>query len=289
MERLNVMEMFHGISFPGHLHTQDSLQLALKFPFQESDILIASYPKSGTTWMQELVSLVLNRGDPHLSHTVPNWARAPWLEQHYFPSLLKSPSVTPRVITTHLPFHLLAPALQGSKTKVVYVSRNPRDVAVSFFHFHKMAAFLPECGTFAEFLDQFLEGAVCYGSWFDHVKDWTRGADTQSNLLQITYEEMSRDLRGAIQKVSSFLRRPLAEDELSSCAKHCNFDSMKDNRMVNYSLIPAEIMDHNKGAFMRKGKIGDWKNTFTEEQDQLFDSVFRSKMKGCALEFVWGD
>lgn len=43
--------------------------------------------------------------------------------------------------------------------QVVYVSRNPRDVAVSFFHFHKMAAFLPECGTFAEFLDQFLEGA----------------------------------------------------------------------------------------------------------------------------------
>lgn len=73
---------------------------------------------SGTTWMQELVSLVLNRGDPHLSHTVPNWARAPWLEQHYFPSLLKSPSVTPRIITTHLPFHLLVPALQGSKTKV---------------------------------------------------------------------------------------------------------------------------------------------------------------------------
>lgn len=62
-----------------------------------------------------------------------------------------------------------------------------------------------------------------------------------------------QDLRGAIQKVSSFLRRPLAEDELSSCAKHCSFDSMKDNRMVNYTLIPAEIMDHNKGAFMRKG------------------------------------
>lgn len=47
MARLDVMETFHGISFPGHLHTQDSLQLALKFPFQGSDILIASYPKSG--------------------------------------------------------------------------------------------------------------------------------------------------------------------------------------------------------------------------------------------------
>uniref|UniRef100_A0A3Q3K7M7 Uncharacterized protein n=1 Tax=Monopterus albus TaxID=43700 RepID=A0A3Q3K7M7_MONAL len=39
--------MFHGISFPGHLHTQDSLQLALKFQFQDTDILITSYPKSG--------------------------------------------------------------------------------------------------------------------------------------------------------------------------------------------------------------------------------------------------
>uniref|UniRef100_A0A8C7XS93 Uncharacterized protein n=1 Tax=Oryzias sinensis TaxID=183150 RepID=A0A8C7XS93_9TELE len=37
---------FHGISFPGHLHTQDSLQHAMKFQFQDTDILIVSYPKS---------------------------------------------------------------------------------------------------------------------------------------------------------------------------------------------------------------------------------------------------
>lgn len=43
-------------------------------------------------------------------------------------------------------------------SQVLYVSRNPKDVAVSFFHFHKLAAFLPDFGTFAEFLDQFLEG-----------------------------------------------------------------------------------------------------------------------------------
>ena len=47
MARLDVTEIFHGISFPGHLLTQDSLELALKFPFQDTDILIVSYPKSG--------------------------------------------------------------------------------------------------------------------------------------------------------------------------------------------------------------------------------------------------
>lgn len=47
MARLDVTEIFHGISFPGHLHTQDSLQHALKFLFQDTDVLIVSYPKSG--------------------------------------------------------------------------------------------------------------------------------------------------------------------------------------------------------------------------------------------------
>lgn len=47
MARLDVTEVFHGISFPGHVHTQDSLEYALKFQFQDTDILIVSYPKSG--------------------------------------------------------------------------------------------------------------------------------------------------------------------------------------------------------------------------------------------------
>lgn len=45
--RLGVMETFHGIKFPGLLHTQESLELAVKFPFQDTDIIIATYPKSG--------------------------------------------------------------------------------------------------------------------------------------------------------------------------------------------------------------------------------------------------
>lgn len=77
-----------------------------------------SFSLSGTTWMQEIVTLILKRGDPHLSQTVPNWARAPWLEQHHFAAFLKTSPITPRLITTHLPYHLLGPALQGSKTKV---------------------------------------------------------------------------------------------------------------------------------------------------------------------------
>lgn len=67
--------------------------------------------------MQEILTLVLSKGDPTAAQTQPNWARAPWLEQYYCPEFLKASS-GPRIITTHLPYHLLAPALQHSKAKV---------------------------------------------------------------------------------------------------------------------------------------------------------------------------
>uniref|UniRef100_A0A672FCJ8 Sulfotransferase n=1 Tax=Salarias fasciatus TaxID=181472 RepID=A0A672FCJ8_SALFA len=286
MARLDVTEMFQDISFPGHLHTQDSLQQAVEFNFQDTDILIASYPKSGTTWMQEIVTLVYSRGDPHLSQTVPNWTRAPWLEQYYCTAVLEASSAVPRLLTTHLPYRLLRTAIQDSKAKVIYVSRNPKDVMVSFYHFHKMANFLPDIGSFPEFLDRFLEGKLHFGSWFEHIIGWTQTAAV-SNLLHVTYEEMLLDPQGAIKKISLFLQCPLAEDEINNCVKHCSFSSMKDNKMINYTLVPQEIMDHSKGSFMRKGEIGDWKNMFTEEQRRRFDSVFSSKMQQCSLQFVW--
>lgn len=287
MARLDVTERFQGISFPGHLHTKDSLEFAVSFLFKDTDVLIVSYPKSGTTWMQQIVTLVSSRGDPQLSRTVPNWNRAPWLEHSYRAPMLTDSSPERQIITTHLPYHLLGPALQGSNTKVIYVSRNPKDVAVSFYHFHKMAKFLPEPGSFHEFLDHFLEGTLYYGSWFDHIKGWITHTGTINNLLHVTYEQMSLDLHGTIKKLSSFLQCPLVEDEVNSCVEHCSFSSMRDNNMVNYTLVPKDIMDHSKSSFMRKGEIGDWKNMFTEEQNQYFESVFTSKMQGCTLEFVW--
>ncbi|KAK7169725.1 hypothetical protein R3I94_000078 [Phoxinus phoxinus] len=282
MARLDVTETFHSITFPGHMHTQDSLNYAANFTFQDTDTVIVTYPKSGTTWMQEILTLVLSKGDPTIAQTQPNWARAPWLEQYYCPDVLKF-STGPRIITTHLPYHLLAPALKQSNAKVIYVARNLKDVAVSYYHFHKMANFLPDPGSFPEFLNAFLKGTVHYGSWFEHVKGWTDHSKDIQNFLYITYEEMWQDLHGALQTVSRFMRCPLAEDELMLAQKYCSFNSMKENAMVNYTLIPQEIMDHSKGKFMRKGKVGDWRNILTEEQSCLVDDIYSSQMADSSL------
>ncbi|NWR22294.1 ST2B1 Sulfotransferase, partial [Emberiza fucata] len=263
---------------------------------------------AGTTWMQEILTLLFSLGDARPAKTIPNWERAPWLEQIYCREALRD-SGSPRLLTTHLPAPVLAPALQRSKAKVIYVARNPKDVAVSFYHFHHLAKFLPDPSSFDAFLTQFLEGTVHYGSWFEHVKGWL-GQRHLLDILYVTYEELHQvspaaspspslsrcpaltalppqDLRGTAQRLSSFLGCPLAPGTLAALEQHCSFSAMRDNAMANYSLIPAEIMDHSQGRFMRKGVVGDWRSHFSPEQNALFNRRYQEEMGDTELPAQW--
>ncbi|KAM9374069.1 sulfotransferase 2B1-like [Phaethornis superciliosus] len=285
MERLGVTETFAGVSLPGHLHTQESLAFAATFHFSPTDVLIATYPKSGTTWMQEILTLMFSRGDILPAKTIPNWERAPWLEQIYSRDALPEPAAH-RLITTHLPARVLAPALRQAKAKVIYVARNPKDVAVSFYHFHRLAKFLPDPGSFDAFLTQFLEGTVQYGSWFDHVKGWL-GQRQLLDIFYVTYEELHQDLCGTAQRIGTFLGCPLGPETLRALGEHCSFASMRDNTMANYTLIPPEIMDHSQGRFMRKGVVGDWQDHFTPQQNALFNRRYQEEMGDLELPARW--
>ncbi|XP_065272615.1 sulfotransferase 2B1-like [Emys orbicularis] len=285
MARMEVTETFAGIALPGHLHTQESLRFASSFQFRDSDVVIVTYPKSGTTWMQEILTLIHSKGDLEPAKTIPNWARAPWLEHTYFKDLLQE-TRGPRLITTHLPCQVLAPALRKSKAKVIYMARNPKDVAVSFYHFHKMAKFLPDPGSFEDFLIRFLDGTVQYGSWFDHVKGWL-SQQAELELFYITYEDVHKELGRSVEQLADWLGCPLQPEEIREIQQHCSFSSMRENAMVNYTLIPCEIMDHSQGRFMRKGTVGDWRDHFTPLQNMLFHKIYQKEMQDSSMRFRW--
>ncbi|XP_048371235.1 sulfotransferase 2B1-like [Sphaerodactylus townsendi] len=283
MARLDQTETFAGLALPAHLHTQESLRAAAAFPFRPSDVLLATYPKSGTTWMQQILTLIYSKGDPEPAETLPNWVRVPWLEHTIFKETLQE-TEGPRLLTTHLPWQVLAAALRKAKPKVIYVARNPKDVAVSFYHFYRMANFFPDPGTFDDFLLHFLDGTVHYGSWFKHVKGWL-SCQKEMDIFYITYEELHQDLRGCLERLGAFLGYPLQPSQVEAIQKHSSFASMRENSMVNYALVPREVMDPSKSPFMRKGTVGDWKNHFTWQQSALFDKVYQQEMDGCSLTF----
>nr|XP_048293464.1 sulfotransferase 2A1-like isoform X2 [Myodes glareolus] len=286
-ERMNTTEIFEGIRFPGFIHTLESLKAACAFQFQDTDVLLVTFPKSGTTWMQQVLSLIFCEGHLWPIYHLPNWSRMPWIEQVSFSKLFPElRSSWPRLFTSHLSAKLLAPALMKSKAKVVYMARNPKDTLVSFYHFHRLASFLPDPSSFEDFVDEFLEGTGFFGSWFDHVKGWL-GLQKDLNLLFVTYEELHQEPRRTIRKISEFLGRCLQPEEEDVILEHCSFSFMSQSNMVNYSLLSKEIMDHSKGKFLRKGVVGDWKEHFTPELDKKFNAVYHSKMGDSGLCLPW--
>ncbi|KAL1250532.1 hypothetical protein QQF64_018328 [Cirrhinus molitorella] len=72
-------------------------------------------------------------------------------------------------------------------------------------------------------------------------------------------------------------------EEREKITKGVQFDAMKQNKMTNYSTIP--VMDFKISPFMRKGKVGDWKNHFTVAQNEQFDEVYKQKMKNTTVKF----
>ncbi|XP_008287770.1 cytosolic sulfotransferase 2-like [Stegastes partitus] len=121
------------------------------------------------------------------------------------------------------------------------------------------------------------------GSWFDHVTNWWEKKQTYSNIHYMFYEDLSQDLGREVDQLCSFLGlSPSAEDK-EKLRTSVTFDSMKQNKMTNYSTVPT--MNQKVSPFMRKGKVGDWKNHFTVSQNEKFDEVYKQKMKNSILKF----
>ncbi|XP_042286824.1 sulfotransferase 1C1-like isoform X3 [Thunnus maccoyii] len=159
-----------------------------------SDLLIATYPKSGTTWMQEIVDLLFHNGDAEVCRRAPTPVRSPFLEICSPPpipsglDLLKKMD-PPRVIKTHLHFQLVPPGFWENKCKAIYVARNAKDNLVSYYHFDRMNLAQPEPGPWEGYIHKFMRGELSWGSWYDHVKGYWMEKEKR-NILYLFYEDM---------------------------------------------------------------------------------------------------
>ncbi|XP_078507051.1 sulfotransferase 2B1-like [Lissotriton helveticus] len=277
---------YKGIDFFAGIYSEKDMNFVENhFQVLDDDVFIITYPKSGTVWMMEIMSLIRRNGDPTWSKTVPVWDRAPWFYSTAGLKLLETYK-PPRILTSHVTIEIFPKSVFNSKAKIIYVYRNPKDVLVSLYYYARIVSVYKTPESFDQFLNPFLEGDVPFGSWFDHVKGWM-GIKDKSNILFITYEELLKDLRGSVKKISTFLEKELDEKAIDAIVENASFKSMKENKMANFTLLPSEFLDHKNGSFIRKGISGDWRNHFTDKQREHFDEVYREKMQDLPVELIW--
>ncbi|CAF1048168.1 unnamed protein product [Adineta steineri] len=276
----------------------ESLRYALEYEPSPDDLFIVTYPRSGTTWMQNIVYNLQTNGQPFDADREHFFAQNPALEidGEIGIELMQRPAA----IKTHLPmdrvpYHPLA--------KYICVIRNPKDVCISYYLLYNSWGDVPKF-EFNQFFQYFIDGRLPFNDYFDVLRSaWQRRND--KNVLLVSYEEMRTDLRSMICKIANFIDIALNDELLEKVLKYSSFDYMKNKYDAERRLFEKNIIDNiedkeaaaqRREIFMnesgikvvRKGEINDWKSFMTPEQSRQIYDRFMATCKECeGLENYW--
>ncbi|XP_077535456.1 3-alpha-hydroxysteroid sulfotransferase-like [Haemaphysalis longicornis] len=271
------------------------------------DILQSSHPKCGTHWVQYITQLILKEGKEPVkdygefnanSRAVDYWKHEDW-----------KPKLPVRLYYTHQPLCWQA---MNPEAKYVFIARNPWDVCVSFYHMvSNVSIWRFQDGTFDEFVDAFIEGDFGYGSYFDHVAAAYALRD-EPNVFFLTYENLKKDTRGTVLRLARFLGDKYIgvleenEDLLQNILGWSKPDYMRNVMVVNFHNKEAEEWNELSGinsvsckeghegneikySFVRKAKVGGWKEHFTPDQLTRLEKKIRDEGDKAAFMDLFKD
>jgi Sulfotransferase domain len=234
----------------------------LTFQPRPDDIYLASYPRSGTTWLQMIVYQLTTAGSMDFTHiTEP----IPYFERALLAGRDLNALPSPRVFKTHLRYKKLP---QGPY-KRIYIARDGQDVLVSCFHFFRDHS--PFKGTFDQFFRMFMAGTARSGSWFRHVAEWSAHA-ADANVLFLRYEDLVNHFEPTLRRIAAFIERPIPPEQYASLAERCSFQFMKQHE-DKFGFLQEVMLENGFSGrgFIREGKTGSGKLQLSPEQKAMFD------------------
>jgi len=226
-------------------------QVRDRFRIKSDDVFVVSYPKSGNTWVRFLLGNLIKRpGDEVDFHSVHDYVP----EFSELDRRLDDLS-GPRCIKSHETYNSLYP-------RVVYIVRDGRDVYVSYYHYLRNR--LPDGVSFADFLS---EDTYRQGSWGKHVASWLDPLEHSSRLLLVRYEDLLADCAAQVHRLVDFVGLDATEEEIQASVRNSSFDSM---RRLEEQRGRAYASNDKAERFVRKGKAGNWKDVFGEQEKEIF-------------------
>ncbi|PLW83856.1 sulfotransferase [Kineobactrum sediminis] len=260
-----------------HSHHFDST-IWNDFRFRDDDIVISTYAKSGTTWMQQVISQLLFSGEEDLEVA----EMSPWLDLRVPPKEVKLPAIEAqthrRFLKTHLPVDAL---VFSDKAKYIYIGRDGRDVVWSLYNHHLKAneawydalnntpgrvgpSIERPCPSIAQYFDEWLEkDGFPFWSFWDNARTWWAIRDLP-NVHLVHFANLKADMASEIRGIADFIGSPIDESKWEQILEHCSFDYMKANAAKSVPLGGA-FWDGGAETFIHKGVNGRWRDVLSAE------------------------
>jgi aryl sulfotransferase len=256
------------------------------FHFRDDDIFIATYAKSGTTWVQQIVAQLLFNG----AEDLPVAEMSPWLDLRVPPKQEKLPAVEAlrhrRFIKTHLPVDAL---VFSPEAKYIYVGRDGRDVVWSMYNHHANANQTwyealndtpgrvgppiekPPASILQYFRDWLDKDGYPFWPFWENIASWWEIRNLP-NVMLLHFNELKADMPGQIRRIAAFLGIPIDESRWGAIVEHCGFDYMKTHATKS---VPAGGIFWDGGAtvFIHKGNNGRWRDVLTEADNRRYEQM----------------
>lgn len=223
---------------------------------ENTDMFVASYPRSGSTWLRFLLYELLVDQDP--TFMAVNQAIPDIGHQHKALRLLPNGK---RMIKTHEPF-------RKNYKQAIYLVRDVRDVAISEYYFLRGLGIYSR--PLKEFINDFLKGKVNgYGSWTRHVRSWLTAAQNQEKqILIIRYEDLRQEPIPNLNKILLHIGVPTTTEKVKQVIVNNSIKNMRKKE----EEYPQNFFkrDQQNNRFIRNGKVNSWQTNLTpQEQSQL--------------------
>ncbi|GJT73769.1 P-loop containing nucleoside triphosphate hydrolase [Tanacetum coccineum] len=273
--------------------------MALQDEFQAlpTDVFLASHAKSGTTWLKALSFAILNRtkykisNDSNSSHpllTTNPHDYVPFIETQSF---LNNPSYANGLMATHIPYTSLPKSIINSDCRIVYISRNPKDVFISSWHFmNKLKDEFSTPTTLNDAFESFCRGINPNGPFWDHVIGYYKASlGRPDNVLFLTYEDLIKDTENEVKKLAKFIGCPFTSKEeddglVQEIVNLCSFEKLSEVNKVNKDSKNTKKVLSND-IYFRKGIVGDSAKHLTTEMMQIIDKLTKEKYDGLNIAF----
>jgi hypothetical protein len=233
------------------------------------DVWIVSFPKSGNTWTRFLIANLI-AGDGVVDWT--NIERyVPDAALHRDTQLRGLPR--PRYLKSHEPY-------QPEYRRVVFIVRDPRDVAVSYYHFAKKSKRLAEDQSIVEFVNEFIHGwKDPYGTWGENVGSWLGARRGTKDFLVLRYEDLLTDAQQQLARVAEMLQLPSDDGHLRRAIENSAADRLRALEKAQHDQHIFLKQTRKDVPFVRAAKSGQWKTELPAEACRNIEDAWRPLMR----------